>query len=255
MDLNKKVINWLDGQGFSLEMKAASEFRKAGFFVRQSSHYLDIETGKSREIDVLASDWDITSNIQTDFVIECKSSKKPWVLLTSPYTIDVYNRFYAFGVLTEKALEVVVNRTEEFIDRFHWMEKLHVGYSFRQVFGNNQDIAFSAAINVAKACEYQVRPPDHKYPAIFGLAFPIIVVDTKLFQCSLQADGEMLLEETMMGEFLFVTKSPKNFGTCIRVVTLKHLPQFVFEAKRVAEEFREAFRSEDKKLQDSRREQ
>jgi len=254
VDLTKKVINWLDGQGFSLEMKAASEFRKAGFFVRQSSHYLDTETGKSREIDVLASDWDITSNIQTDFVIECKSSKKPWILLTSPYTTNGYNRFYAFGVLTEKSLEVVVKRTEEFFDRFPWIEKSQVGYSFRQVFGNNQDIAFSAAINVAKACEYQVRPQD-QFPTIFGVAFPIIVVDTRLFQCSLQADGEILLEETMMGEFLFVTKFPKYFGTCIRVVTLKHLPQFVFEAKRVAGEFREFFKPEDKKLQDARREQ
>lgn len=250
MDLIEKVKNWLDNQGFSLEMKTASEFRKGGFWVRQSGHYLDTETGKSREIDVIASDWDIASNIQIDFVIECKSSKKPWVLLTSKHTTENYNRLWAFGVLTEKTLKVIAQRSSEFIDRFSWMRKTQVGYNFRQVFGNNQDVAFSAAINVAKACEYQMRPQD-QFPAVFGVAFPIIVIDTELFQCSLQENGEILVEEIIMGEFLFVTKIPQYFGSCIRVVTLKHLPQFVSEAKDVAQKFREAFKPEDEKLEAS----
>ena len=250
MDLTEKVKNWLGDQGFSLEMKAASEFRKAGFFVRQSSHYLDPETCKSREIDVVASDWDLTSIIQIDFVVECKSSKKPWVLLTSQHTTENYNRLWAFGVLTEKALKVIAERSDEFIDRFSWMRKDQVGYSFRQVFGNNQDVAFSAAINVAKACVNQVQPLDQHQTA-FGIGFPIIVIDTELFQCSLQADGEVSLEEVLMGEFLFVAKIPKYFGSCIRVITLKHLPQFISEAKDVAQKLREAFNPEDEKLKAS----
>ena len=47
-----KVRNWLETQGYTLEMRAASAFRAIGFDVRQSSHYDDPETGKSREIDV-----------------------------------------------------------------------------------------------------------------------------------------------------------------------------------------------------------
>ncbi len=73
---------------------------------------------------------------------------------------------------------------------------------------------------MAKACVYQVQPPDQHQTA-FGIGFPIIVIDTELFQCSLQADGEISLEEVLMGEFLFVAKLPKYFGSCIRVITLK----------------------------------
>ena len=39
-------------------MKTAAAFRAAGFEVRQSSYYIDQETGKGREIDVLAMDPD-----------------------------------------------------------------------------------------------------------------------------------------------------------------------------------------------------
>jgi hypothetical protein len=73
-----KVKEWLEKQGFLLEMKTAAAFRDAGFEVRQSSHYVDPDTGKSREIDVLARDPDFLGIVDIQFTIECKASKKPW---------------------------------------------------------------------------------------------------------------------------------------------------------------------------------
>ena len=38
------VKEWLEKQGFLLEMKTAAAFRHAGFKVRQCSHYVDLGT-------------------------------------------------------------------------------------------------------------------------------------------------------------------------------------------------------------------
>src|SRR6476469_3471123 len=68
------VRTWLDKQGFPLEMRTASAFRAAGFDVRQSSYYVDAETGKAREIDVIAYDPDplMLGLTRIVFVLECK---------------------------------------------------------------------------------------------------------------------------------------------------------------------------------------
>src|SRR5689334_18263963 len=107
-----KVREWLEMQGFALEMRTASAFRKAGFDnVRQSSIYVDVKTGKPREIDVLAHDMGGNAArgiIDIRFFVECKSSKKPWVLLCSPEVL-VYNRFFTFAAMSEKAREVLIH--------------------------------------------------------------------------------------------------------------------------------------------------
>ena len=75
--LTDEVREWLERSGFPLEMQSAAAFRQAGFEVRQSSHYIDPENGKDRELDVLATDPDYIGVVQIHFVIECKSGKKP----------------------------------------------------------------------------------------------------------------------------------------------------------------------------------
>jgi hypothetical protein len=48
------VRKWLSEQGFPLEMKVAEAFR-SHFSVRQAQYYTDPESGKLREVDVVAS--------------------------------------------------------------------------------------------------------------------------------------------------------------------------------------------------------
>jgi hypothetical protein len=79
----EQVLKWLNETGFPLEMTAASAFRQAGFEVQQSATYVDLQSEKGREIDVLASDPDLIGFIDLSVVVECKSSTKPWVVLTS----------------------------------------------------------------------------------------------------------------------------------------------------------------------------
>ncbi len=248
------VKKWLEGSGFPLEMQTAAAFRKEGFEVRPSSQYIDAETGKGREIDVLTSlrDPDFLGIIEIYFAIECKSSPKPWVLLTSEDAASGYNRIFAFGVLSKKAKHAFVSRIHEFVETLPWFRKEGaIGYSFRQAFSKESDPAYSAALSAAKACEHLARPTDRRHVAPLMLAFPVIVVDAPLIQCSLREDGHLDLQEVDLGEFLFFAHLPHLFGTCIRVVRASRLASFAMEAKRNAEQFRTALKPEEEKIKES----
>jgi hypothetical protein len=96
-----KIKDWLEKQGFLLEMTTAAAFPQAGFEVRQCSHYVDPDNGKSREIDVSARDPDFLGIVDIQFAVECKASKKPWVLLCSSQTLSGYNRLFAFAPMSD----------------------------------------------------------------------------------------------------------------------------------------------------------
>jgi len=63
-DLGRRVTEWLSGQGYPLEMKVASAFRKEGFSVSQGTYYADPESGNNREIDVVTTRTDPTGFLQ-----------------------------------------------------------------------------------------------------------------------------------------------------------------------------------------------
>lgn len=128
-----KVREWLERQGFSLEMRTASAFRAAGFEVRQSSYYSDSETSKPREIDVVAIHPDYLGIVNIRFIIECKCSKHPWVLLNSPDTL-AYNRLFAFATMSQKARDAPaeVPLLNRMVTNFRWFRKDGLtAYSFQ----------------------------------------------------------------------------------------------------------------------------
>jgi hypothetical protein len=241
-----KVVAWLDEQGFTLEMRTAEAFRAAGFAVRQSSQYVDAESGKSREIDVLAIDRDhLWGAIEIAFVIECKSSKTPWVLLCSSDTLVNYNRLQAFAVLSEKALGALVKRIVGLVDRWPWFRKDGPGaYSVRQAFSHS-DAPYTAAVSVAKASTSWVRAvvQEGKVPYVF--AFPVVVTDAPLIRCDLDPASGIRAVDVQEGEWLFFAKLPDQFATCVRVLTLDHLPHFVSEARQYVANIREELKNEE----------
>lgn len=239
-----KVSQWLEEQGFTLEMRAADAFRAAGFDVRQSSHYIDPESGKGREIDVIASDPDLLGIIEITFIVECKSSKKPWVLLCSQDTLVNYNRLSAFGVLSGKATETLADRVLDLVERWPWLKKSRMAaYSFRQALSDS-DLAYAAAVTVAKAANSFIRKPDSIYAPHYVFAFPIIVVNSPILQCMLAEDGQIEITEVTEGEWLFLARLPEYFGTCIRIISIERLPAFAREAKNFALQIREDLKVE-----------
>ncbi len=249
MSITENVRAWLEEQGYPLEMRVAAAFRETGFEVRQSSVYIDPQSSKGREVDVIASDPDYIGCVEIHFVIECKSSKKPWILLTADDVLSSYNRLSALGVLSDATRSTFGKRVVELIDSLPWLPKSsRCGYAFRQAFSGNSDLAYTAAMNVASACEYLVYPKGDSPSAPFIIAFPLIVVDSPLLECTLQPDGKLQLDEVSQGEFLFVARLPSYFGSCIRIVTGDYLRDFAHEAKNVAERYREALMPEQERM-------
>ncbi|WP_041855863.1 hypothetical protein [Candidatus Korobacter versatilis] len=241
----EKVREWLENQGFPLEMRAAAVFRSEGFDVRQSSHYTDPETGKAREIDVLAIDPDPVGVVGIAFVVECKSTKKPWILLSSEHVLDGYSRSMAFARTSQQGHEALVRKIDVLVEKVPWLTKSGLlGYALKQALSET-DTAYAASIGLAKATADWVSGRSGRNYVV-GFAFPVLVVDSPICVCYLDEHDNLRLEQTRRGEFLFSTDPPKNFGTCIRVVHIDELPAFAKEARRVAQ----TLRSELKDLED-----
>ena len=100
-----------------------------------------------------------------------------------------------------------------------------------------------------------MRDASAPYNRPYSLAFPVIVVDSPLLQCSLAQDGSIGLEEVTQGEFLFFAGLPRSFGSCIRVVTADHISEFAIEAKQVATRIRDELKHEETKVRELWREQ
>jgi hypothetical protein len=82
--LEKKVVEWLTGQGYPLEMYTAKCCRDRGFAAYQSWYYFDREKQQQRVTDVYGHTRRVRVNkardFQLSFTFECKQSRaRPWV--------------------------------------------------------------------------------------------------------------------------------------------------------------------------------
>lgn len=244
----EKVLEWLRKTGFPLEMQAASAFREAGFDVRQSYTFPDPQSEKGREIDVLAEDPDWRGITDIYFVIECKSSTNPWVVLTSEDATPNYSRLHAFAVTSEAAKNLLIARSPNYGQLTPYIKRgTHGGYGFRQALKDN-DPAYTAAIEALKASRGLTRDRESSSIPRFAFAFPVIVIDSPLFECSLTADGELQLVEVKQSEFIFSAHIPEYVGCCIKVVTKEHLPAFAQWAKGLAGSIRKELANDEESI-------
>ena len=246
-ELSGKVLKWLGATGFPLEMAAASAFRSAGFDIAQSSAYLDPQTEKGREIDILATDPDLLGAITVNFVLECKATNKPWVVLTSSEAFANYNRLRAFGIMNEHASRALASRLPvKFGSLAQYIERpAHGGYGLRQAFCEDRDAAYAAAVNVLKAAQSIVRSSERSSVKSLAFVFPVIVVDAPIFECSLSDEDELDLKEVEESAFLFSTFLPDSVGCSIRVVRRTHLPGLAIALKQIANSIRTELKSEE----------
>jgi hypothetical protein len=195
----KKVTDWLNSQGYPLEMIVASTFRKAGFTVSLSDWYEDFETKEHREIDVTALQWsDLRKSIalQICWQIECKIARdKPWVIFVSMAQPE---RFLPFNLIASDFYRSSVldylkqNEPREKLMRLPLFEPKYVGYGITQTFTTGLDVPYKAIMSsvkssidrvnkLAKINELELKTK-RQYLCV---AFPVIVIDGKLFECLL----------------------------------------------------------------------
>lgn len=211
--LNEKVLNWLNKQGYPLEMEVASMATQAGFDVLQSEHFTDPETEESREIDLEISRSAFSKSSGSflcyKLFVECKTSKaKPWLVFSTPVTeADLTSLSRAFdaqmAILCSQAGVYLIDDIFSGGER----EKIYptiftppwLGYGVTQAFADGNRVPFEAMMSATKACIADMKAlsktNQQKY-GIFYFTFPVVVTDAPLYSVSYcSISGEMKLEE------------------------------------------------------------
>lgn len=234
--LSAQVSKWLEQQGYPLEMRVASALRKQKFWVRQSAHYVDQESGKSREIDVIAMHVEPIGVAETYFVVECKASNKPWVLFTSEHRLNNFNRMFALGIFSQRATEYFSGRFDEATKVLKWLQKDgRIGYNLTSAFTSGEDSAFGAASTVVKACLSLLKASKKSVAGILTYTFPAIVIGAPLFESYLDENGEIKVREIEQGWLFFNARIESFRGTCIRVVSQSALEKYAAEVSETNE--------------------
>ena len=246
--IDQRLLEWLEKQGYPLEMRVAKAFQAAGARVIQSEYYVDPVREESREIDIVA-DWQQWFNhaiVTITFVIECKSSKdKPWILFVSPDArlsdaARVAQR--AASRLGQQVLSTIA-RESSAQDLFIFRLPDAPAYSITQAFTSSHDLCYAAATTVASACSAQARaadrPPPQALKRLLNLevVFPVLVTEARLFEASLQQDSSVSLAERTSGVLLWRNPIVGLPHTIIHVLSLPALEQFIAEARTSAERF------------------
>jgi hypothetical protein len=117
------------------------------------------------------------------------------------------------------------------------------GYGFRKAFTGDRDDAFAASAVVCAAAQYLVLAyqGDQRPLPTYAMSFPVIVVDSPLFECRLSTDGDLQLTQVTKSEYLFEYYAVYDASVRIRVVHIDSLEVFASEAFGVATNLRSFF--------------
>jgi len=249
--LKKKIQKWLKDQGYPLEMRVATSFRKKGFDVIQSHFYSDPENEIYREIDIVASLPEFTGIIDISFVIECKSSKKkPWLLFTSEHVLEGWNILNSFCIHSKPCRKALIDKGIETVIRLPWMKKKdRVAYGITQAFKTGEDVTFKASTSVLKAAIARKKYLHERNLVPLVFVFPIIVLEGSAMECFIDGKGRMSIKEIQEGFYFLPLDIAGENGTCIKILTVDRLARVIGQAKNISESILALLKDDiDKKL-------
>jgi len=245
--IKEKISKWLRSQGYPLEMKVSSSLRKQNFEVRQSWYYNDPETGKPREIDILALQSEVYGILRVEFLIECKHSTKPWILFSSEQTLENYNRSFAFGILSKAARKTLIKHISNNFDKVSevpWViKKGRVAYGITQAFASGNDVTYQATLSSLKAAISRKVEGEKSYSG-FTFSFPVVIVEGQLFECYISCDDKIEIAEVDQAFYHFPVQIKDVLGTTIRIVSVKGIDKFCSEAKQIFEKLNDLFKDD-----------
>ncbi|MCU1586969.1 MAG: hypothetical protein JWN31_462 [Frankiales bacterium] len=227
---------WLETNGYPLEMRVAKAFREAGANVTASDHYIDPETDKGREIDVVAYRHVVADNrlaLIVSAVVECKNvpSGKQWVAFQGDGILPgmlIYRERVASPLgdawlrgLAESHDVPILNNT---VPHAHGITTTHQD-------GSTRDTAYQAVTGavhaaVARANRWKAAPTSSADNYVAGVALPVVVLSGDLLVAKLDDADELQVEPC---DHLLVTWREPIAGrelTLVNVVTENALPDF-----------------------------
>ncbi len=266
-ELSARVKEWVEKQGYSLEMRVAKKFQENGFTVSQFEHFVDQESHSVRPVDVVAS---LAKDIQKSrmvvkLYIECKYSAKdkPWVIIV---TSDKFDKFSFFSRVLkgqhpsnwsniETLQGRVVAKIIQAIDSNLGLDLFSIknpGYVVAESFTDQKDHAYEAIIQISKSVEAHDIETEEAYKQtlqmfddldqnsppsdiglFFSIAIPVVVINGQLFESYLGDKNEVEVLEIQSG-MVFVPyrrheTNPHSQVTLspVTVVTEKHLDSYI----------------------------
>lgn len=248
-DLPKKIEEWLENQGYPLEMAVAAAFQKAGFTVGLSDIYEDFETSETREIDVTAIRWSETQKpvwLQIACRIECKLAKdKPWIVFVSQAQPESFTPLKLICSQVYQAFLLQAFEDPEFLStvkEISLLTPIHVGHGVTQAFTSGLDIPYKALTSAMKASvdravqfdSLNARNSNASSSLFVAIVLPAIVIDGKLFECFLAGDGHVTVNEVESSVIYWKGSNPINTTSYIHIVTKPALERFVEQVNQAA---------------------
>ncbi|WP_145980392.1 hypothetical protein [Pseudomonas lurida] len=219
---NEQILTALEKSGFLFEQEIATIFEEDGFHVETSWPYLDLDTKKSREIDLRAVKTylhDEKNKIQifAEILVECKDSSSPFVFLERPKnkreTTTFRPKEYIFPCKTYRE-NLSANSYRE-IPAFTHLGLASSHYYFKSPnkttqfskvvrkgsdwVANHEGIYDSLFLPVAKAVDARLKSlPSSKATGewrIVWLVFPVVVLRDHLMTLTMNGQDKVLKEQ------------------------------------------------------------
>ena len=185
--LSKEVIEWLETQGYPLEMLLAKTISSKTSDIIQPYYYTDPETNVLRETDLVARFTDDIGLLQLLFVFECKKLKKPWIIFSSD-TLAI-NRINSFAFINETTRSVLIEHISELIELSWFKKPERLGYSVTQAFTTGDDQCYKALMSATKGAFATYHEQSSGIPFLF--VFPVILFDGNLFESYIDSTEEI----------------------------------------------------------------
>lgn len=231
-DTKKLVEKYIAENGFPFEMQVAREFMLAGFEVYQSSLYIDPETNKVRELDIIASYTRyITNEIQFNFkiLIECKHAPTPWILFSgeNPGLGNVtLENFYGANFAGSKMLEIISNTPKLWpTPPFRLNDRMCYGLTELSKSGGNSDSknSFKAVMTLINTLKFEQANPTIAKGKLFEFYIPLIALEGHLFECYLEGD-ETVVNKIDNGQLLYKTHVFPSVFPLIDIISKDKIP-------------------------------
>jgi hypothetical protein len=198
-----KLRAWLNSHGAGLEFAVGRTLRESGWTTRHGGYFVDVETSKTRDLDVHASIYEGHPDhgvVSVVLAVECKRSRdKPWVAFTSSehQVASTYEYALAPGHQSQVALLYAIKEglpTPDVMKRpiriAHGLTTAHTNAG-----GSAPTDAYAAvrgAISAAAALTSRREEFQKNLASTYGiidLVLPVVVLDGHLFEMYIDDAG------------------------------------------------------------------
>ncbi len=255
-----ELIEALQRSGYVMESRLVQVLTMNGYFVEPNQRQLDTNTGKSREIDIIAEGYydgrcgAAGVCVKTQLAIEAINTAFPLLLLTekpfSPNDVDYQYYHYRYTDDETKTMHRFHEQHEDIIESRFASQPLYAqycGFSRKKSSGSREELMASHPDSVFTGIEKTVqyvsealvsfdatfsKLAEHRqYCRLFYWA-PVIVTSGELFVVDIDNDGKVLLIPKKHGRHVHYYHYEDRFVSAIvDIVTEKAFPEFLNEVR------------------------